>query len=454
MKRIVATVLTLAMLLGMLGTVAFADEPRHITIGLWWDLYYDSNDTDWSDNPAATGKETDIMRFENVKEIEEKYNVTFEFVNLTFAGTQDSINNSILAGDPDCDVYMVELGWGVPAVMNGLAVDLRTVLDPDDPLLKHEDTVLNYTSLPGDPVYLLTVNAAEDQVAATMPLAFNLQMIEEANLEDPRELAARGEWTWDKFREYCAALTKDTDGDGVTDVYGYGAWHGDFLPYWCFSNGTNIASSPTENFSSPEVGETLKFLQDLYLDGLAYPFPEENGWDVCRWLYRDKKVAFTTPAAWIMANYDDYNWDGQAESTLDFDMVFVDYPTGPSGDPETNATKVAAGSYWFIPSSTKDPKLVYDAFRAYQNWYHDDVSLRDDPEELEWWYTTTSDKLELQDWNFEHMMKMGEKQDVDFLNVFYNDIDWTGFYTGAYTPAQLQEQYKQVAQDALDNIFK
>ena len=26
-----------------------------------------------------------------------------------------------LAGDPDCDVYTVELGWGVPAAMNGLA---------------------------------------------------------------------------------------------------------------------------------------------------------------------------------------------------------------------------------------------------------------------------------------------------------------------------------------------
>ncbi len=453
MKKLIAMALTLAMLLGV-ASVALADDPRNITIGLWWDIYYDSNDTSWEDSPSATGKDTEIMRFENVKNIEDTYGVTYEFQNLTYAGVQDSVNNSILAGEPDCDVYMVELGWGVPAVMNGLATDLRDVLDPNDPLLTHEDTVLNYVSLEGGNVYLLTVNGAEDQVAATMPLAFNLQMIQEANLEDPRDLVEKGEWTWDKFREYCRVLTKDNDGDGVTDVYGYGAWIGDCLPYWYMSNGTTMASTPQENLSSVEMGETFTFLQDLWLtDKSAYPLPEENGWDICRWLYRDKKVAFTTTAAWIMANYDDYNWDGKAESVLDFDMVFVDYPVGPHGNAETNSTKIAAGSFYFIPAGIEDPKLVYDVFRAYQNWYHDDTELRDDPDELEWWYTTTSDKLDLQEWNFEHMKKMGEKTVVDFVNVVIDDLPLLQFLNGEYTTAQLQEEYKQIVQDALDNIF-
>ena len=454
MKRFLSVMLALAMVLSLVSAVALADEPRHLTIGLWWDLYYDSDDASWEDNPAATGKDTDLMRFDLVKEIEEKYNVTFEFVNMTYAGVQDSINNSILAGAPDCDLYMVELGWGVPAVMNGLATDLRTVLDADDPLFSHGDTVLNYVDLENGAVSLLTVNGAEDQVAATLPLAFNLQMIQEANLEDPRDLAARGEWTWDKFREYCRVLTRDTDGDDVTDVYGYGAWIGDILPYWYMSNGGNIAATPTEGLSSNQIGETLKFLQDLWVtDKSAYPLPAENGWDVCRWLYRDKKVAFTTTAAWIMANYDDYNWDGKAESTLDFDMVFVDYPIGPSGNAETNSTKIAAGSYWIIPAGVEDPKLVYDVFRAYENWYHDDVSLRDNPDELEWWYTTTSDKLDLQDWNFEIMKKMGEKQMVDFVNVVMDDLPLVEFLNGDFTPAQFQETYRQTVQEALDEIF-
>ena len=185
MKKLTAVLLALVMVLSMAVT-ALAEDPRNITIGLWWDIYYDSNDESWEDNEAATGKETDLMRFDNVKNIEDTYGVTYEFQNLTYAGVQDSVNNSILAGEPDCDVYMVELGWGVPAVMNGYAMDLREVLDPDDPLLTHNDTVMNYVALESGAVSLLTANGAEDQVAATYPLAFNLQMIEEANLEDPR----------------------------------------------------------------------------------------------------------------------------------------------------------------------------------------------------------------------------------------------------------------------------
>ena len=133
MKRLLALILVALMAVSMLS--AFADEePRDITLAVWWDMYYDSDDESWEADPSATGKETDIMRFDNVKTIEDTYNVTFEFVNPTYAGTIDSLNNSILAGEPDFDIYTVELGWGVPAVMNGLACDLRDVLDPDDPI--------------------------------------------------------------------------------------------------------------------------------------------------------------------------------------------------------------------------------------------------------------------------------------------------------------------------------
>ena len=450
MKRILALLLVALMAVSMLS--AFADEePRNITLAVWWDMYYDSDDEGWESNPGATGKESDIMRYDNVKVIEDTYNVTFEFVNPTYAGTIDSLNNSILAGEPDFDIYTVELGFGVPAVMNGLACDLRDVLDPDDPLLTHDDPIMNFVDLSNGAVSLLYAKGAENQVDHVYNLAFNLQMIEDANLEDPRDLVERGEWTWDKFREYCQVLTRDIDGDGVTDVYGYGGWLGDFLPYWFMSNGTYVAATATENFSSAEVGETLKFLQDLYItDKVAYPIPEESGWDVCRWLYRDKKVAFCTTTTWILDNYKDYT---EADPNLDFDMVFIPYPIGPSGNAETNSTQLANSNYWMIPSNVEDPKLVYNVLRQYVNWFQGDTELRDDPDELEWHYVTTSNKFDLQEENFEVMLEYGSRTMVDFLQVFINDIPFLQFLNGEYTPAQLQEQYKQVVQDQLDQLF-
>ena len=119
---------------------------------------------------------------------------------------------------------------------------------------------------------------------------------------------------------------------------------------------------------------------------------------------------------------------------------------------------VRQGDYTVYPqpigmAAAFNAQLVYDVFRAYQNWYHDDTSLRDDPEELEWWYTTTSDKLDLQEWNFEIMKKMGEKTVVDFAGTVLGEMPLVEFINGDLTPAQLQEEYKQVVQDTLDQIF-
>ena len=75
MKRILALLLVALMAVSMLS--ALADEPRNITLAVWWDMYYDSDDEGWEANPGATGKESDIMRYDNVKVIEDTYNVTF-----------------------------------------------------------------------------------------------------------------------------------------------------------------------------------------------------------------------------------------------------------------------------------------------------------------------------------------------------------------------------------------
>ena len=136
-KRILALVMALAMVLALAACgggsapaetkapeeapaetkapEASAGEPRHITIGLWWDIYYDSTHEAIEDDPAYAGNVADQMRWDVVEAIEKKYNVTFEYVNLTYTGITESINTSILAGTPECDIYMCDLTMGIPA---------------------------------------------------------------------------------------------------------------------------------------------------------------------------------------------------------------------------------------------------------------------------------------------------------------------------------------------------
>ena len=192
--------------------------PRHITIGSWWVQYYDSTHTSVEDDPSYAGDLPAELKFANVKKIEDKYNITFSWENLTYEGTKESINTSVLAGSPDCDIYLVDLGMAIPAAMNGLATDLRTVL-PADADVFTDQNVVKFLDLGDGKACILKRVEAQSTVEATYPLAFNKQMLEDNNLEDPRELYKRGEWTWDKFIEYCQVLTQDTDGDGAVDQY-------------------------------------------------------------------------------------------------------------------------------------------------------------------------------------------------------------------------------------------
>lgn len=428
-------------------------EKRKITIGVWWDFFYDSNDESPEDDAAYVGSVADQMRFDVVDLVEQKYNVEFEYVNLTYGGIIESINTSILAGTPECDVYLCDLGMGIPAALNGMAVDLKTVLPADADILS-DQTVMTYLDLGDGKACLMKQVKGENNVEATMPLAFNKQMLEDNNLEDPRELYKRGEWTWDKFVEYCQVLTQDTDGDGVNDQYGFTGFKEDVIAMLLLSNGASIASGMTETLSSSATGEVLQFYSDLYNTyNVCEPYPAEDNGDVTRFSYRNGNIAFWPSAAWIAAGNADYDWDGSVGSTLEFDTVYVHWPVGPSGSVETNKSKLTSGNYWFIPNGVKDPELVYNVFEALSNWYLDDVSIRDDKEAMWWWYAVTAIDPVLQEENFETMFDIGSKEQFDIYGNLGVSWDLEALIYGTMTAAQFQETYKQEFQAALDSYF-
>lgn len=115
---------------------------RVIKVGCWYPHYYDSTHTGIDDNPAYDDPDEAQMQFDNLKAVEEKYDVEIEFVNLTFNGVKESINTSILAGQPDCDIYEVDLQFGIPAALNGFATNLEEVLPADADVVSEHISVL------------------------------------------------------------------------------------------------------------------------------------------------------------------------------------------------------------------------------------------------------------------------------------------------------------------------
>ncbi|MBR2403838.1 MAG: extracellular solute-binding protein [Lachnospiraceae bacterium] len=421
------------------GDVTKPTETRTIKIGTWYDHFYDSTHTDIWDDPSVSDEELAQAHFDIVKEVEDKYNVRIEFVNLTFNGIQESINTSILSGKPDCDIYEVDLSFGIGAALNGFATNLEEVLPADADILS-EEMVFSPVNIGIDKgVYLFGSNSGESVYYNTYMLAYNKQLLEAAGLEAPADLYERGEWTWDKWREYMIALTQDTDGDGVIDVYGYGSRF-DFLVYNMLqSNGTTIASSGTENLSSPEVGEVLDFIYNMYnVDRVAKPWNVED-FDSNMNNYMDGSVAFYIDAAWISSQ--------NKNAELGFDIVWCPWPIGPSGDAATNKTKnVSSGNAWMIPAGVEDPAFVYEVFEAWQNWYHGDTEYRDG--DLTWW-----EDCAMTEENLAVMAASGERGGFDLWNALNIEYNWPALLDGTMTAAQFQETNKQLVQSALDVLF-
>lgn len=453
-----------------------ADGNRVINLGTWWVQYYDSSnesmeaspdfvaniikDDDDADKIAEKELNTQICQYkwDNKNNIEEKYNCKFYWQNLTYTGVQESINTSILAGTPDADIYLADAAMAIPAQLNGLAVDLRTVL-PEDADIFTDQNIMSYCDLGDGKVCIIQRVEAQDQVANTYPLGFNVQMLEDNNLEDPRELYKRGEWTWDKFVEYAQILTQDTDGDGQIDQYGFCGFSKDIFTELMMSNGANVANGNTQTLDSPAVGEALQFLSDLYnVYNVCYPYDYEGSpWDSMRRQYRQGNIGMFPIACWINADGPDYDWNGTGAASLPFDIAYVRWPVGPSGNQETNAgkNKIPAECY-IIPAGIEDPEMIYNFLYDLWNWAGDvetTASYRDDKKALNWWYGSTGNKEEYQVSNFETMVDCGSHTTFDLWDAVGVDYDFNALLKGEVTPAQFQETYKQQVQDGLDAYF-
>lgn len=484
MKKLVALGLVAAMTLSLAacgkkdpGTGVVNND---ISVGTWWtNMTFNSGDTidksvDWQ-NAQLKGDETPEqeeeklfnqhvaeLKFDNLHAVEERYGITFHYDNITYTGVQESINTSILAGTPDCDIYLVEPAMGIPAQMNGLALDLRTIL-PEDADIFNEQKYMTYLDMGDGKVCIIKRVEAQGAVEATYPLGFNMQMLADNNLEDPRDLYERGEWTWDKFIEYCTVLTQDTDGDGQPDQYGYCGYMAETLEQLMMSNNTTIAGGTTETLTSAATGEALQMMYDMYntykvCAPYDYEYNGGNPSDSMRNEYTKGKIGFFPIACWIASGNGDYDLDGSKGYTLPFDTAYVRWPVGPSGDKDLNPGKnETSGEFYIIPVGVAEPEKVYNVLFDIWNWFDGDFSIRDDKKTLNWWYGSTASDPELQVANFECMKDCGTHVGFDLwtsLNIDSLGTDIEHLIDGTMTVAQFQEAHKQQYQDALDSLYK
>jgi multiple sugar transport system substrate-binding protein len=108
---------------------------------------------------------------------------------------------------------------------------------------------------------------------STFALYMNLDLIEKAGVDDPRELAAAGTWDWDAFEATSKAITDLGDGN---KGFGAGGWWANW-GYFVHSAGGGFFNEDRTAcaLDSDESVAGLEYLKGLYDNGYGVPFGED-----------------------------------------------------------------------------------------------------------------------------------------------------------------------------------
>ncbi|HWT75024.1 MAG TPA: extracellular solute-binding protein [Mobilitalea sp.] len=416
---------------------AFDMGGRTIKIAMFYDMYYDSTDTVPEDNPNVTNVDLAQKVIDNVRRIEQKYNVRIEYINPGSEALIDSLNTSVVAGTPDYDVYLTQLSFGLPLAVNGYFENLSDISK------NYED--INISNNIVTPFKIAGTNCffskSGKNVAANY-LVYNADMLKQLGLEDPNDLYQKGEWTWDKFEELCVASNQDSDNNGVTDIYGYG---GDLTltltEFLASNNAILVKEDGTEGVTDPKTLEVFQFLSKLYNDDKAGR-PLTSDWNDNIYAWTQSKCVFSPTPMWII----------QTAGDINFNYRIVPWPQGPSGD----GTKAGQSfnDYFAIPKGVQDADKVYQIMEEFfGGWYGNDLATRD------------SDMIELAEGCFldendvNTAFQIGERGNGDIWSIVDTNYIISNIFnsvctTKDMTAAQAVEANKQLFQEEIDKLLK
>ena len=156
----------------------------------------------------------------------------------------------------------------------------------------------------------------------TTVLFYNMDMFDEAGLSYPDS-----SWDWNTFLDAARALTRDTNGDGTIDQWGY--WfYGRYahVESWIYANNGRLIDRSTNTFS-PDAGamEALRFLTDLVLTEKVAPPKKEMSAFRQQDVFPQKAAAMWVDGSWNIANNRTVAGDSMR-------WGIAEIPAGPQGD--------------------------------------------------------------------------------------------------------------------------
>ncbi len=293
----------------MSGAVDMLIEDAPENNKIKWFSFYDSFHPNSSGNTKALCLEL----------FEEKYGGEIEYVETTWQNRFNDMSTKIIGGDgidfcPGGDLDSFPRG-----VPNGQYQSYDDYMNWDNPLWAEQKS-LNDKFLLGDKHYIICTQATGGQV-----VIYNRSTIEAMGLDDPAELFAKGEWTWDTFRsmllEYC---------DPDAEQYGLDGWFNE-QPLMLTSGVPSLEMKDgklVHNVNDPNLERVMSFMYGLNTSGLVL---DKNlfGWNEHPEFIGEGKELFYICGTYTIESSPDI-WTktyGNQE-----DVMFVPLPKDPEAD--------------------------------------------------------------------------------------------------------------------------
>ncbi len=202
---------------------------------------------------------------------------------------------------------------------------------------------------------------------------FNKRVLSEAGIDwnTLYDMQANGTWTWSAFENMLETVTRDTDGDGVNDIWGIVGSSDDLYRVAVFANGGAFFDFDASGKLEPVINSgravnALKWAQTIRSKYWAAQ-PEDTNWDWYKDFWKQGTTAFYMGQAWQGFNA------GSEMSDMADEWGCVAFPVNNAGD--TYVT-IISDNLAMIPACYDEETvakllLLYDLWTNSQNGYTD-----------------------------------------------------------------------------------
>jgi multiple sugar transport system substrate-binding protein len=164
----------------------------------------------------------------------------------------------------------------------------------------------------------------------------------------------KNDWTWDDFLDKAKKLSKDTNGDGTNDTYGY-ATFSRYAVYdgWILQNDGDYLDRAKKTWApNQNAKDTIKFIYDLRHVHKVIPRPKDYDLDKkkIKLIFSQSKVAMISEGSWNIKFM-------REDMKADFDWDIAYFPRGPKWKENTMHAWADGIS---IPTGAKYPEEAWD----------------------------------------------------------------------------------------------